>query len=60
VTRLYEGLQHGAEHLITAGARAATAAAARNAHPPRAPKRVREQRNTTRWNRAAVRAALDA
>ena len=26
VTRLYEGLQHGAEHLITAGARAATAA----------------------------------
>jgi len=41
-------------------ARAATAAAARNAHPPRAPKRVREQRNTTRWNRAAVRAALDA
>lgn len=27
---------------------------------PRPPKRVREQRNTTRWNRAAVRAALDA
>lgn len=27
---------------------------------PRAPKRIREQRNTTRWNRAAVRAALDA
>jgi flagellar biogenesis protein FliO len=27
---------------------------------PRLAKRVREQRNTTRWNRAAVRAALDA
>ncbi|MBL7599347.1 hypothetical protein INQ10_25305, partial [Escherichia coli] len=41
-------------------ARATIAAAARNGHAPRAPKRVREQRNTTRWNRAAVRAALDA
>jgi len=35
-------------------------AAAAAQQPPRAPKRVREQRNTTRWNRAAVRAALDA
>lgn len=35
-------------------------AAARNIRTPRASKRVREPRNSARWNRAAVRAALDA
>jgi flagellar biogenesis protein FliO len=40
-------------------ARATTVVAAATAQP-RPPKRIREQRNTTRWNRAAVKAALDA
>jgi flagellar protein FliO/FliZ len=43
----------------SANRRATTVAAC--ATPTQRPaKRVREQRNTTRWNRAAVRAALDA
>lgn len=44
---------------VTTNRRATTVAAA-TTPALRAPKRIREQRNTTRWNRAAVRAALDA
>jgi flagellar biogenesis protein FliO len=40
--------------------RSATIAAACNPPAQRPAKRVREARNTTRWNRAAVKAALDA
>ena len=41
--------------------RRATTVVAACATPAQRPaKRIREQRNTTRWNRAAVRAALDA
>lgn len=52
-------LPAAARRATTTNARATTVVAA--ATPaPRPPKRIREQRNTTRWNRAAVRAALDA
>ncbi|MDG2534008.1 flagellar biosynthetic protein FliO [Sphingomonas sp. HITSZ_GF] len=40
--------------------RATTVVAACATPAARPPKRIREPRNTTRWNRAAVRAALDA
>lgn len=39
---------------------ATTVVAACTPSAQRPPKRVREPRNTTRWNRAAVRAAIDA
>lgn len=52
-------LPAAARRATSANARATTVVAA--ATPvARPPKRIREQRNTTRWNRAAVRAALDA
>ena len=44
----------------SANARATTVVAACAQPAQRPAKRVREQRNTTRWNRAAVKAALDA
>lgn len=44
---------------VSANRRATTVVAACTP-APRPAKRIREQRNTTRWNRAAVRAALDA
>lgn len=54
-------VRRAAKTPVAAKARpAAVVAVAAAQQPPRAPKRVREQRNTTRWNRAAVRAALDA
>lgn len=53
-------VRRAAKTPATGNARATTVVAAAAQQPPRAPKRVREQRNTTRWNRAAVRAALDA
>jgi len=54
-------VRRAAKTPATSNARATTVVAAAAAQQsPRAPKRVREQRNTTRWNRAAVRAALDA
>lgn len=56
-------VRRAAKKPVTSNVRATAvvaAAAVTQQQPPRAPKRVREQRNTTRWNRAAVRAALDA
>ncbi len=59
--QLVDPAQAGRAATVPSRRRATIAAAARNGHAPRAPASApATQRNTTRWNRAAVRAALDA